>query len=187
MEGRGDPRPSPSARPATVSPGAVENATSLLTYDSKVLVENFLLQPKHDPSFLPLFPEDTTSGSSQPTEVAELCGDNNFCNFDVAATGSLSMGNASRVAHMQHLFRVQSLQPGEGGRGLGRWGDGGGGHLALGLSLLGWWQQPAASISGLWSMSRLHPSGVLRLAGPTLLRAQGGRELPGGLHHPLPL
>uniref|UniRef100_A0A8C3WE67 Sushi domain containing 2 n=1 Tax=Catagonus wagneri TaxID=51154 RepID=A0A8C3WE67_9CETA len=90
---------------------AVENTSSLLTYDSKVLVENFVLRPKHDPSFLPLFPEDTAPGSSQATEVAELCGDNNFCSFDVAATGSLSVGNATRVAHMQHLFRVQSLQP----------------------------------------------------------------------------
>ncbi|XP_054936498.1 sushi domain-containing protein 2 isoform X3 [Physeter macrocephalus] len=90
---------------------AVENASSLLTYDSKFLVENFLLRPKHDPNFLPLFPEETTSSPSQASEAAKLCGDNNFCNFDVAATGSLSVGNATRLAHRQHLLRVQSLQP----------------------------------------------------------------------------
>ncbi|XP_067556168.1 sushi domain-containing protein 2 isoform X2 [Pseudorca crassidens] len=90
---------------------AVENASSLLTYDSKFLVENFLLQPKHDPSFLPLFPEETTSSPSQESEAAKLCGDNNFCNFDVAATGSLSVGNATLLVHRQHLLRAQSLQP----------------------------------------------------------------------------
>ncbi|XP_006213409.2 sushi domain-containing protein 2 [Vicugna pacos] len=90
---------------------AVENASSLLTYDSEFLVTNFLLRPKHDSTFLPLFPEEITSGPSQAAEVAELCGDNMFCRFDVAATGSTNVGNASRVAHMQHLLRAQSLQP----------------------------------------------------------------------------
>lgn len=113
----GSPQALPPARPAAVSLGAVENASSLLTYDSKFLVENFLLRPKHDPNFLPLFPEETTSSPSQESEAAKLCGDNNFCNFDVAATGSLSVGNATLLVHRQHLLRAQSLQPGEGGGG----------------------------------------------------------------------
>ncbi|XP_057603221.1 sushi domain-containing protein 2 isoform X4 [Hippopotamus amphibius kiboko] len=91
--------------------GAVENASSLLTYDSKSLVDSFLLGPKHDPSFLPLFPEETASGPSLESEVAELCGDDSFCRFDVAATGSLSVGNATRLLHRRHLRHAQSLQP----------------------------------------------------------------------------
>ncbi|XP_027812646.2 sushi domain-containing protein 2 [Ovis aries] len=90
---------------------AVQNASSLLTYDSKVLVENFKERPKHDPTFLPLFPEESSASPSQASAAADLCGDDSFCKFDVAATGSLSVGNASRVAHRQHLLRVQSLQP----------------------------------------------------------------------------
>ncbi|XP_057603219.1 sushi domain-containing protein 2 isoform X2 [Hippopotamus amphibius kiboko] len=90
---------------------AVENASSLLTYDSKSLVDSFLLGPKHDPSFLPLFPEETASGPSLESEVAELCGDDSFCRFDVAATGSLSVGNATRLLHRRHLRHAQSLQP----------------------------------------------------------------------------
>ena len=91
------------------------NASSLLTYDSKFLVENFKERPKHDPTFLPLFPEESSASPSQASAAADLCGDDSFCKFDVAATGSLSVGNASRVAHMQHRLRVQSLQPGERG------------------------------------------------------------------------
>ncbi|XP_010861680.1 PREDICTED: sushi domain-containing protein 2-like, partial [Bison bison bison] len=93
---------------------AVQNASSLLTYDSKFLVENFKERPKHDPTFLPLFPEESSASPSQASAAADLCGDDSFCKFDVAATGSLSVGNASRVAHMQHRLRVQSLQPAVG-------------------------------------------------------------------------
>lgn len=100
-------------------PGAVHNASSLLTYDSWFLVHNFLYQPKHDPTFEPLFAGETTLNLSQAQEAAKLCGDDHFCNFDVAATGSLSTGNATRVAHQLHQRRMRSLQPGEGGQG--RW------------------------------------------------------------------
>ncbi|XP_066116109.1 sushi domain-containing protein 2 [Saccopteryx bilineata] len=90
---------------------AVENATSLLTYDSRLLVNNFLYGPKHDPTFQPLFPEEITPSPGQETEAAKLCGDNHFCSFDVAATGSLSVGNATRMAYQLHQHRVQSLKP----------------------------------------------------------------------------
>lgn len=90
---------------------AVKNSSSLLTYDSQFLVNNFLYGPKHDPNFQPLFPEETTPNPSQATEAAKLCGDNHFCIFDVMATGSLSLGNATLVAHQLHQSRAQSLQP----------------------------------------------------------------------------
>ncbi|XP_077730643.1 sushi domain-containing protein 2 isoform X1 [Canis aureus] len=90
---------------------AVRNTSSLLTYDSWFLVNNFLYQPKHDYTFQPLFPEETTPNPSQAAEAAKLCGDNYFCIFDVMATGSLSVGNATRMAHQWHQHRAQSLQP----------------------------------------------------------------------------
>uniref|UniRef100_A0A8C9HTS3 Sushi domain containing 2 n=1 Tax=Piliocolobus tephrosceles TaxID=591936 RepID=A0A8C9HTS3_9PRIM len=90
---------------------AVHNASSLLTYDSWFLVHNFLYQPKHDPTFEPLFTSETTLNPSQAQEAAKLCGDDHFCNFDVVATGSLSTGNATRVAHQLHQRRMRSLQP----------------------------------------------------------------------------
>ena len=56
---------------------------------------------------------------SLAAEAAEVCGDNQFCTFDVMATGSLRVGNATRTAHQWHQRRMQSLQPGEGGWGAG--------------------------------------------------------------------
>ena len=106
----------PSQAPVMYLPGTVHNASSLLTYDSRFLVHNFLYQPKHDPTFEPLFPSETTLNPSLAQEAAKLCGDDHFCNFDVAATGSLSTGTATRVAHQLHQRRMQSLQPGEGGQ-----------------------------------------------------------------------
>lgn len=111
--------------PTLTSPppaGAVDNTSSLLTYDSQFLVQNFLERPKHDPDFRPLFPNETTLSPGQAEEVTRLCGDDQFCRFDVLATGSLSVGNATRAAHQQHWSLVQSLQPGElwGGQGQGR-------------------------------------------------------------------
>ncbi|XP_012604777.1 sushi domain-containing protein 2 isoform X1 [Microcebus murinus] len=90
---------------------AVHNASSLLTYDSWFLRRNFLYQPRHDPTFEPLFPGEAALSPSLALEAAELCGDDPFCNFDVAATGNLSTGNATRAAHLLHQHRAQSLQP----------------------------------------------------------------------------
>ncbi|XP_040859514.1 sushi domain-containing protein 2 [Ochotona curzoniae] len=90
---------------------AVDNTSSLLTYDSQFLVQNFLERPKHDPDFRPLFPNETTLSPGQAEEVTRLCGDDQFCRFDVLATGSLSVGNATQAAHQQHWSLVQSLQP----------------------------------------------------------------------------
>ena len=177
--GAGSPQTLPPASPDAVFPGAVQNASSLLTYDSKFLVENFKERPKHDPTFLPLFPEESSPSPSQASAAADLCGDDSFCKFDVAATGSLSVGNASRVAHMQHRLRVQSLQPGErGGAGLGGRRGRGGGRLALGHGPPGWWQQARAQVRCL----RPAPTLVVScgwLAPPANGHKQGERYLVG--------
>ncbi|XP_012579147.1 PREDICTED: sushi domain-containing protein 2 [Condylura cristata] len=90
---------------------AVKNTSSLLTYDSVDLVQAFLYGPKHDPTFKPLFPEEISLNPGQGTEVTKLCGDDYFCSFDAVATGSLDVGNATRMAHQWHQWLVQSLQP----------------------------------------------------------------------------
>ncbi|KAM5237766.1 sushi domain-containing protein 2 [Ctenodactylus gundi] len=90
---------------------AVHNASSLFTYDSWSLVYDFLYRPKHDPAFTPLFLDEVTLSGSQVEEAIRVCGDDHFCNFDVAATGSLSVGNATRMAYQLHQHRLQSLQP----------------------------------------------------------------------------
>lgn len=161
----------------------MKNDSSLLTYDSPFLVNNFLYLPKHDSNFQPLFPEEATLSPSQAAEVAKLCGEDRFCSFDVAATGHLSMGNATKVAHQQHLRHLHSLQPGEGS---GRRGPRVG-HLVLGQGPTGQRLRAATRSWGLSPVPCPHPSGVLRLAGPAPKRVQGGHPVPDGLHRPLPL
>ncbi|XP_068952727.1 sushi domain-containing protein 2 [Petaurus breviceps papuanus] len=85
---------------------AIWNDSSLFTYDSPSLMDSYLLQPKHDPTFLPVF---TAGPVTLP--VANLCGSDVFCQFDALVTGSLDIGNATKEAHGQHKRLLQSLQP----------------------------------------------------------------------------
>ncbi|XP_074055792.1 sushi domain-containing protein 2 isoform X2 [Macrotis lagotis] len=85
---------------------AIQNDSSLFTYDSPFLVDNYLQRPKHDPTFLPVF-----SPGSVTSQVANLCGSDLFCQFDALITGSLDVGNATKVANERHQQLLQSLQP----------------------------------------------------------------------------
>ncbi|XP_051829342.1 sushi domain-containing protein 2 [Antechinus flavipes] len=85
---------------------AILNESSLFTYDSSFLVDNYLQKPKHDPDFLPTF----THGPPTP-EVSSLCGEDLFCQFDALVTGRLDIGNATRVAHEQHRRLQRDLEP----------------------------------------------------------------------------
>lgn len=105
-------------RPTPVSPGTVPSSSSLFTYDSQFLVDKFLNQPKHDPNFKPLFPNEITLSPSQAEEMDRLCERDHFCTLDMISTGDPSVGNATRAAHQLHQQRLKSLQPGrerEGG------------------------------------------------------------------------
>ena len=166
------------------------NASSLLTYDSTFLVENFKHRPKHDPTFLPLFPEESSASPSQASAAADLCGDDTFCRFDVAATGSLSVGNASRVAHRQHLLRVQSLQPGEGdgggageGEGTWRWDtapQAGDSERRAQVGCLGPTPSPVVSCGWLAPPANGHKLGDRYLEGSTVrFRCNNGYSLAG--------
>ncbi|XP_036593498.1 sushi domain-containing protein 2 [Trichosurus vulpecula] len=85
---------------------AIWNDSSLFTYDSRSLVDNYLLPPKHDPNFQPVF---TPGPVTLP--VANLCGDDPFCQFDALVTGRLDVGNATKVAYGRYRHLQQSLQP----------------------------------------------------------------------------
>lgn len=89
----------------------VPSSSSLFTYDSQFLVDKFLNQPKHDPNFKPLFPNEITLSPSQSEEMDRLCERDRFCTLDVISTGDPSVGNATRAAHQLHQQRLKSLQP----------------------------------------------------------------------------
>ncbi|XP_074146807.1 sushi domain-containing protein 2 [Sminthopsis crassicaudata] len=85
---------------------AILNESSLFTYDSSFLVDNYLRKPKHDPDFLPAF----APGPPTP-EVLSLCGEDLPCQFDALITGRLDIGNATKAAHRQHRQRQWNLKP----------------------------------------------------------------------------
>ncbi|XP_038618912.1 sushi domain-containing protein 2 isoform X1 [Tachyglossus aculeatus] len=90
---------------------AVRNETSLFTYDSRRLVDTFLLGPKHNSSFLPVLIPHPDPGDPLTPEAAALCSGDPFCTFDALATRSLSLANATRMAHLWHRQLVGSLSP----------------------------------------------------------------------------
>ncbi|XP_055976776.1 sushi domain-containing protein 2 [Sorex fumeus] len=90
---------------------AVKNESSLLTYDSPYLVNTFLRGPKHDPNYIPLFHEEITLSPSQAADAARVCASDQFCTFDMVATGNVDVANATRTAHQWHQQLVQSLKP----------------------------------------------------------------------------
>ncbi|XP_053555720.1 sushi domain-containing protein 2 [Bombina bombina] len=88
---------------------AVTTNSSLFTYDSKFLIDNYKV--KHDANFLPIFtaPEDPNDPIKESMD--KLCGSDAFCKFDVLTTRDLSVGNATKVSHLTHKILVDSLKP----------------------------------------------------------------------------
>ncbi|KAM4708698.1 sushi domain-containing protein 2 isoform 2-T3 [Discoglossus pictus] len=88
---------------------AITNDTSLFTYDSESLINNF--QVKHNPDFVPIFRVQEDPNDPIKEEMEKLCGSDFFCRFDVLTTRDLNVGNATKISHQSHNLLVQSLQP----------------------------------------------------------------------------
>lgn len=97
------------------SPGAVTNETSLFTYDSTHLLDEFFYAPKHDPSFVPVFSvaEDHKDPLLEPT--LQMCSGEGaeFCKYDTLITRSLEQGNATLLSFRSHTSIKTALLPGE--------------------------------------------------------------------------
>lgn len=90
--------------------GQVTSDSSLFTYDSKFLLDNY--QVKHDPNFLPTFSVQEDPNDQFTKDVIKMCGNDRFCRFDALTTRSLRVGNATKLSHDNHQKMVQVLQPG---------------------------------------------------------------------------
>ncbi|XP_075691612.1 sushi domain-containing protein 2 isoform X2 [Rhinoderma darwinii] len=88
---------------------AVTNDSSLFTYDSQWLIENY--QEKHDTKLLPTFSVQQDPNDPLNENMEKLCGKDSFCRFDVLTTRDLQIGNATLMSHNNHKNLVQSLQP----------------------------------------------------------------------------
>ncbi|NWH57177.1 SUSD2 protein, partial [Geococcyx californianus] len=90
---------------------AVENGTSLFTYDTEFLLNNFFYGEKHNTSFLPAFTPHEDPADPLMKAVALLCDSDLFCRFDVLTTRSIEVGSATRISHQNHKWLVENLQP----------------------------------------------------------------------------
>ncbi|XP_056393196.1 sushi domain-containing protein 2 [Hyla sarda] len=88
---------------------AVTNDSSLFTYDSRWLIENY--KEKHDPNFLPTFSVQEDPNDPLTEYIKRICGNDYFCRFDILTTRDLEVGNATLWSHENHKNLVQSLQP----------------------------------------------------------------------------
>ncbi|XP_044857293.1 sushi domain-containing protein 2 isoform X7 [Mauremys mutica] len=89
----------------------VKNETSLFTYDTQFLLNNFFYVAKHNSAFIPVFSPYEDPADLLVKEMTLLCDSDPFCKFDVLTTRSLKVGNSTRVSHQNHKWLVESLQP----------------------------------------------------------------------------
>ncbi|XP_035196606.1 sushi domain-containing protein 2 [Oxyura jamaicensis] len=90
---------------------AVENGTSLFTYDTEFLLNNLFYGEKHNTSFLPVFFPYEDPADPLVKEMALVCDSDPFCRFDVLTTRSLQVGNFTRLSHQNHKQLVENLKP----------------------------------------------------------------------------
>ncbi|KAM8797748.1 kremen protein 1 [Eudromia elegans] len=89
---------------------AVENGTSLFTYDTEFLLNDFFFGEKHNSSFLPVFFPYEDPADPLMKDMVLLCDSDPFCKFDVLTTRSLQVGNSTKLSHQNHKWLVESLK-----------------------------------------------------------------------------
>ncbi|XP_077592962.1 sushi domain-containing protein 2 [Stigmatopora nigra] len=92
---------------------AVSNTSTLFTYDSKYLLDNYSNSTKHDPNFIPAFsiPDDPSDPLYNLTQ--DICAGNasQFCRYDILVGRHPELGMASKASFQSHLSLVESLKP----------------------------------------------------------------------------
>lgn len=92
---------------------AITNETSLFTYDSTYLLNEYYYAPRHDPSFIPNFSvtEDPEDPLLEP--ALNLCAGEgaSFCKYDALSMRSLEQGNATLLAYRGHTSTKRALEP----------------------------------------------------------------------------
>ncbi|XP_077044149.1 sushi domain-containing protein 2 isoform X2 [Agelaius phoeniceus] len=90
---------------------AIENGTSLFTYDTEFLLDSFFYGDKHNASFLPVFSPHEDPADPLLEEMVSRCGSDPFCRFDVLTTRNLQVGSSTRLSHQNHKLLVEHLEP----------------------------------------------------------------------------
>ncbi|XP_072311564.1 sushi domain-containing protein 2-like [Eucyclogobius newberryi] len=87
--------------------------SSLFTYDSTYLENEYKNAPKHDVSFFPDF--YVTENASDPllNQAIQICSGegSQFCRYDVLVGRSLTLGNTTKMQFHSHVALVDDLKP----------------------------------------------------------------------------
>ncbi|XP_068615523.1 sushi domain-containing protein 2-like [Brachionichthys hirsutus] len=91
----------------------ISKRTSLFTYDSKYLLDNFYFPPSHHSDFVPAFALPERPDDPLVADMLTMCSGEGaaFCKYDTLTTRSLTVGNATLRASQHHGARMAALEP----------------------------------------------------------------------------
>ena len=90
-----------------INAGIIDDvAESLFTYSNNESFSSY-----HDPAFLPTFELEFTDPELE-TEARQICGNDQFCLFDIAATGRLEIGLGTAQGNLEFEAIVNITTPG---------------------------------------------------------------------------
>ncbi|XP_061116434.1 sushi domain-containing protein 2 [Conger conger] len=92
---------------------AITNETSLFTYDTTHLLNEYYFSAKHDPDFIPAFSLSEDPDDPLYANVSRMClGPGSwFCKYDAFTSRSLKMGNSTMVSFTSHMSAMRDLEP----------------------------------------------------------------------------
>uniref|UniRef100_A0A8C5D8K2 Sushi domain containing 2 n=1 Tax=Gouania willdenowi TaxID=441366 RepID=A0A8C5D8K2_GOUWI len=92
---------------------AIRNASTLFTYDTEYLLENYYHSPKHDHMFIPVFFTPESADDPLATEAANICSGegSQFCRYDILVGRSPTLGNVTKRSFQHHISLVKDLKP----------------------------------------------------------------------------
>ncbi|KAJ0057243.1 hypothetical protein NL108_002200, partial [Boleophthalmus pectinirostris] len=92
---------------------AISQSSSLFTYDTAYLENEYKNAPKHDISFFPDF--YVTENSSDPllNQAVQICSGEGswFCRYDILVGRNLMLGNSTKMLFQSHITLVDDLKP----------------------------------------------------------------------------
>lgn len=91
----------------------IAKESSLFTYDSKYLLDNYYFPPSLDPAFVPAFSLTESPDDPLVADMLKMCfGEGaKFCKYDTLTTRSLMMGHATLRAYQNHQAQMAALEP----------------------------------------------------------------------------
>ncbi|XP_020492257.2 sushi domain-containing protein 2 [Labrus bergylta] len=91
----------------------ISKNSSLFTYDTKYLLDNYYSSPSHDPAFVPAFCLPESPDDPLVADMLKMCSGEGaeFCKYDTLISQSLTMGNATLRAYQNYQVLMEALQP----------------------------------------------------------------------------